>query len=51
MTRAEIKANKLGDIKLNLDDFNPSIISKHIAGNFKKRRLELNLPQVDLSGK
>ena len=51
MTRAEIKANKLGDIKLNLDDFNPSFISKHISGNFKKRRLELNLTQVALSGK
>jgi len=39
----------LTDIDFILDDFNPKAIADKISENFKKRRLELNITQVELS--
>ena len=39
----------LTDNDFRLDDFNPKAIAEKIAGNFKKRRLELNITQEELS--
>jgi len=41
----------LTDIEFRLDDFNPKAIADKIAKNFKKRRLELNITQKELSEK
>jgi len=49
MNKNAIKDNKIADIELCLDDFNPVYIAEYIAVNFKKRRLELNLTQQILS--
>ena len=43
--------NILNDTVFKLDDFNPPAIAKKIAKNFKQRRLELNITQVELSQK
>lgn len=51
MPETKIKSNRLADIKINLDNFNPSFIAKNIEDNYKKRRLELNLSQIALSVK
>ena len=44
-------ANILSDNEFILDDFNPSLILKNLAGRARRNRLELNLTQSALATK
>lgn len=51
MDTQNITANILSDNDFLLDDFNPGVILKNIAGRMKRNRLELNLSQNALAKK
>ncbi|MEI8114669.1 MAG: helix-turn-helix transcriptional regulator [Bacteroidia bacterium] len=51
MDNQNITANILSDNDFLLDDFNPGVILKNIAGRMKRNRLELNLSQNALAKK
>jgi len=51
MDNQNITANILSDNDFLLDDFNPGVILKNIAGRMKRNRLELNLSQQALAKK